>query len=427
MIFRHLTFGMPWRRVPVSELLGNLIRVSPERFVECLSIRTGFDSLLSLVDWPADSEILMSAITIADMPRIVRTHGYRPVPLDVSPHTLAPSLDEIRTRLTPRTRALVLTHLAGGGVEMAQLKDVCRGRGLMIIDDRAQAFVGTQAMIQSSRDADVSMWSFGSIKTATALGGAMFSVRDSDLRERMQRSLGQRPVQSRWLFARRIVKYAMIRFACRPLPAAGIVNAFRILGADHDRFAAELTRGFAGSGFFERIRHRPSLPLQQLLLRRLATYDEHQIERRRLAGQQLVRELDGVLPVLGDEMIDPTFWFFGVLADRPEQLVRSLWRAGFDATNRSSLRRVGGKQEDPAFVESANAEDAMIADKLLKHMVLLPVSGEMPAEEIRRMAQVVRQSGAEPPRWFIELTSASKPAASSEPRVRPTSPATSVC
>ena len=49
------------------------------------------------------------------------------------------------------------------------------------------------------------MFSFGMIKTATALGGAILYIRDESLRARMRCRLAPRPVQRRAEFVRRVL------------------------------------------------------------------------------------------------------------------------------------------------------------------------------------------------------------------------------
>lgn len=356
----------------------------PDSFLSCLSVRSGLDCLLSEVDWPTGSEVLMSAITISGMPRIVQHHGYQPVPVDITPLTLTPSVSEIRRRITPQTRAIILAHLTGGQIEIEPIARLCQREGLMLIDDRAQAYVGWDEMIQHSRHADVALWSFGPIKTAAALGGALISVRDQKLRQAILRRAQSFPVQTRSAYAARILKYALVRLVSQPRVAGWIAKAFQIVRKDHDQFAAGLARGFAGDQFFNRIRLRPSTPLTKVVKQRLNAYDYSMIEQRRMAGLFLAHELNEVVPVLGSQMIDPTYWLFAILVEDPESLVHSLWKNGFDATNRSSLCRVGAIQ---VSVEDPPTE--MVADHILRNLVLLPLHADMPRSELKRMASLV--------------------------------------
>ena len=55
----------------------------------CLTVRSAFDLYLRAQRWEAGSEIVFSALTVPDMPRIARHHGLCPVPLDIDPATAA--------------------------------------------------------------------------------------------------------------------------------------------------------------------------------------------------------------------------------------------------------------------------------------------------------------------------------------------------
>src|SRR6202022_1019064 len=49
----------------------------------CRSVRSGFHLLLSELDLPAGSEVLVSAVTHPDMVRILEAHGLVAVPVDL--------------------------------------------------------------------------------------------------------------------------------------------------------------------------------------------------------------------------------------------------------------------------------------------------------------------------------------------------------
>ena len=87
---------------------------APQQCLIALSVRSGFDLLLSEQDWPVNSEIIFTGLTIPDMPRIAREHGYHPIGIDLDISNLEPAIDEIQRLVTPRTKAIVVAHLLGG-------------------------------------------------------------------------------------------------------------------------------------------------------------------------------------------------------------------------------------------------------------------------------------------------------------------------
>nr|MBA3528617.1 DegT/DnrJ/EryC1/StrS family aminotransferase [Propionibacteriaceae bacterium] len=138
--------------------------------VACLSVRSGFDLLLASTNWPPGSEVLLSAVTIPHLATLVRSHGYVPVAVDIDPATMEVDPEAVRASCTTRTQAVVFAHLFGARADIAALAGVARSCGLMLIEDCAQCYDG---VTRTLGEADVAMYSFGTIKTSTCLGGAV--------------------------------------------------------------------------------------------------------------------------------------------------------------------------------------------------------------------------------------------------------------
>ena len=103
--------------------------------IAALSVRSAFDLLLSELDLPSGSEILMSAVTIPDMVRIVEQHGLIPVPIDVEIATLAPHIDALRRHVTPASRAVVVAHLFGTRIPLEPILEFARDFDLLVVED----------------------------------------------------------------------------------------------------------------------------------------------------------------------------------------------------------------------------------------------------------------------------------------------------
>lgn len=354
----------------------------------CLSVRSGFDLLLSSSGWEAGSEVIMSGLTIPDMPRIVSENGFVPVGVDIDLESMGPDPVAIERSITPRSRAIVVAHLLGGLVDLAPLLEIARRHNLMLIEDCAQAYSGDG--YQGDSRCDVSMFSFGPIKTNTALAGGILQIRRPELLQSMRDNQSHWSRQSRMTFFRRVLKYGLLKvLSTRPV-CGTLYRLMKLRGSSHDALASTLARGFPGPGFFEKIRKRPSAPLLRLLNHKLRAYDGETTGLRKDQGDFLANALPPEIPVLGNSMMRQTWWVFAVLVDEPATLVEQLWEAGFDGTNCCSLHAIF-------------AGDDSVTRRILRHIVFLPVHPRMSRRELSRLAHVVRQSGAAAPAFMREV------------------------
>lgn len=345
-----------------------------------LSVRSGLDLLLAEMSYPEGSEILVSAVTIRDMVRIVEAHGLVPVPVDLDMDDLTLSLESLRSAIGPRSKALLVAHLFGSRMDMAPVVEVAREHGLTLIEDCAQSYVGDGYW--GHLESDVTLTSFGPIKSATALGGAVVAVRDPDLLVRLKSRQSAYAVQGRWWFLRRVSRFALVRALMYPVPFSIFRSACQLLGRNHDDVFSQSIRGFGSSGLFRKIRHRPSYPLLALLARRIRRYGRPQIERRVATAEVADRLMQDVRRP-GRTAENHSHWVFPVLALDPDALAEHLWGEGFDATRgRWSLYVVQPPEGFPGL-------PATQAEGVMSQVVYLPVYPAVPRREVERLARSV--------------------------------------
>ncbi len=377
----------PGGRKRISQRIEQRWSANGDAFA-CFSVRSGFDLLFDALDWH-DGEVLMSAMTIHDMVRIVEHHGLTPVPVDLDLDSLAPDVDLLRQAITPQTRAIVVAHLFGSRVPLEPIAELAREHGLLLIEDCAQAFIGKDYI--GDELADVSMFSFGPIKTGTALGGAVFRVHDAELLDRMRELQDQYRVQRRFTYFRRLLKYAAIKITASRVIMGALARGYRLAGSNHDSMINGLVRGFAGPDFFERIRRRPSTPLLAMLDRRLSRFREKTMHQRIERGNALKQLLANRVTCAGEDALDHSYWVFPIVVDNPDQLCERLWRAGFDASRRSSMIVVSPATENDEDL----AHDAL---ELSERMVYLPFYPQMSMRAIQRMAKIIVEECGQPDR-----------------------------
>jgi dTDP-4-amino-4,6-dideoxygalactose transaminase len=91
---------------------------------------------------------------------------------DVDPATLLLTAATVEPALTPRTRAVVVTHLYGRLADVGPLRDLCRAAGVALVEDCAQAAGATGPEGPAGSLADIAAFSFFPTKNLGALGDA---------------------------------------------------------------------------------------------------------------------------------------------------------------------------------------------------------------------------------------------------------------
>lgn len=376
--------------------------IRPDEAIVSLSVRTAWDLFLQAQQFAAGSEIIVSGVTIPDMVRIIEHHQLVPVPVAVDADRLEPSLAEIERAITPRTRAILVAHLFGALVDMEPIIRLARRHGLIVIEDCAQAFVGSG--YAGHGETDLSLFSFGPIKTATALGGAVVRVRDADVRDRMARLQGAYPIQSQRAYFSRLTKYTAIRVMCWPWVYGFVARAYRLFGGDFDRKVASAAHSFPGAQFFAQIRRQPCSALLHMLQHRIATFEKRAAPalRRRIArGHQLAAALPAGM-VVGGRNETHTFWVMPLRVANAAEVLAALLQARFDATSRSSLmvvRSPGHSMDDLPQIAPWLAET-----------IFLPNGHDIPDSEWKRVSRILSDVAqivpAVPPKETIEPAAA---------------------
>ncbi|WP_167538327.1 DegT/DnrJ/EryC1/StrS family aminotransferase [Streptomyces albofaciens] len=353
---------------------------TPSPCLATLSVRSALDLALTAASLPRGSEVLMSAVTIPDMWRIVTEHGLVPVPVDLNADTLLPTAERWAAAATERTRAVVVAHLFGTRSPLGPLAELAARRGWLLIEDCAQAYSGPG--FRGSPEADVSLFSFGPLKTATALGGAVAVVRNPGLLAAMRALHREWPVQTRDAQARRVAKYALLALLTTRPVYTGLVAAAGALGHDHASGLQNTVGAFAGADLIPAIRQRPGPALLDLLDRRLRAPDTARaVAERAEVARRLVTRLPDPSLVYGAAAPVHTYWLCAVPTPDPDATTARLRSAGFDAARPTSLGAVPAPPDRP--------QGARTAAHLIRHAVCLPLRPNMSDRTLDRMAALL--------------------------------------
>jgi perosamine synthetase len=350
------------------------------------SVRSGFHLLLDALDLKADDEILVSAITHPDMVRIIEAHGLVPVPVDLDIATLGPSLEVAERLVTGRTRAILVAHLFGGRFDTLAAVAFARRHHLFLWEDCAQAFTG--AGDTGDPGADASMYSFGALKTGTALGGALIKVRDRSVLQRMRDRQRGWPAQSRREYITTVFKFMAFILVTRPIAYGALAWFHRATGRDFDRLVNSSVRAFRPGRLLPQLEVQPSAPLLATMSFRVSSFDGRRLRRRAESGAWLAAQLPAGVRSPGASMEAHSHWLFPVLASEPDALIAACRLAGFDAARgASSVAAVTA----PAGRPEADPQQAR---QMMQSLVFLPAYPELSPGALARMAGVLDLAAA---------------------------------
>jgi perosamine synthetase len=350
--------------------------------------RMAFVYLLSALGIPAGSEIILPALTFWVIPELARVAGLRPVFADVDPRTFNLDPDAFERAITPRTRAVVPTHLYGLPCDMETILRIARRHQLVVIEDCAHALGATWRGEPVGTLGDAGFFSFQLLKPLNTYGGGMAVTNDADVASRVLALARNEPAPSEAEVLHRLRLGRVQRIAIQP----GVFTAslFPVL------LASSFFQATPDVYFWEKIRSLDPLPdsyrqrysnAQAAIgiegLRHLGKWTADTVGHARTLGGAL----DGShisTPTVPDDRTH-VFYQYAIYTSRREDVVRRCLRRGVDV---ESLH-VDLCTRLPLF---GNGHAPSPGAKRAATAIQLPVYESLPTDAIRRIADVVREA-----------------------------------
>ncbi len=129
-------------------------------------------------------EVIMPAFTIISCAMAVTKVGAVPVLVDSDLYTWNMNVDEIESKITPRTKAIMLVHLYGLPAEVDGILALAEKYNLKVIEDAAEMHGQTYNGKPCGSFGDISTFSFYPNKHITTGEGGMLVTDDEELAER---------------------------------------------------------------------------------------------------------------------------------------------------------------------------------------------------------------------------------------------------
>jgi perosamine synthetase len=150
---------------------------------------------IALLDLEPGDEVILPSFTIISCVWPIVLAGATPVLVDADPRTWTMNVDQVRAKLTPRTRAVMPVHIYGNPVDMQPLLELADEHGIAIVEDAAEAHGADYRGRRIGSFGTASCFRFYANKLITTGEGGMVLVDDDLLlaRARRFRNLGFQP------------------------------------------------------------------------------------------------------------------------------------------------------------------------------------------------------------------------------------------
>ena len=140
-------------------------------------------------------EVITTPTTFISTNQAILATGATPVFVDIDEQTWNIDPEQVRAHVTPRTRAVFLTHLTGQMCDMDELMSIAEEHELLVVEDCAHAAGATYKGRYAGSIGDIGCFSFHAIKNISTLGeGGMLTTRRDEyaLKTPWLRSMGSR-------------------------------------------------------------------------------------------------------------------------------------------------------------------------------------------------------------------------------------------
>jgi perosamine synthetase len=137
-------------------------------------------------------EAITTPLTFAATANAIVYQGAKPVFADVDAVSLNIDVEEIRKRISEKTKAIIPIHFGGLPCDMGRIHEIARERNLLVVEDACHALGAAVRspdgwdLIGGCRYSDMTVFSFHPVKHITTGEGGIVTTNDVELARRLR-------------------------------------------------------------------------------------------------------------------------------------------------------------------------------------------------------------------------------------------------
>lgn len=369
--------------------------------------RVALFAILKTLKLNKEDEVLMSGINLPDMVNMIRLNGLVPRVFDYEEKSFNFSMLDLENKITPRTKVLFLTVLAGIDSNITDILSMARERNLIVIADQTQSMgmkIGKSAL---ASQCDFSIYSLCDLKDIHVHRGGMIVFNDPSFNERICQTVNlisrnaQKGYFLKFIFEdfissillRRSFFHLFIAPFLRVLHSSGKAGLLEDLtkGKGIKIGKINLGRGLWG-GDGDLVRTFVPYELLYRFTELQAKLGMKQIEKikkiqtDRILRSQLLKSIIKKNNLMISSSSNHLFWKFPIWVSDPKKIQRRLFLRGIDCapTNLPSVCSINAFK----FVLTDKAPNA---EKLISNVLYVPVHYYLSLDEVKLMGEIINE------------------------------------
>ncbi len=161
-----------------------------------------------LINLKKNDEVIMPSYGFVSVANAVVLRGAKPIFADINPLTLNISYDDIKKKITKRTKAIYVIHYAGNSCEIEKISLLAKKNKIYLVEDTAHAFLAKSKNKFLGTIGDIGVFSFHETKNLVAGQGGCISINNTSLLKRANSILDKGTDRKKFIknFKNKIIK-----------------------------------------------------------------------------------------------------------------------------------------------------------------------------------------------------------------------------
>ena len=141
--------------------------------------REGLELLLEAYGINRGDEVIFPAYTLKDLIILAMAKDITPVLVDIKENTFNINADLIEEKITPKTKAIIATHIFGAPCDIKRIMTIAKRHNLIVIEDCAHSLGSEIEGKKTGSFGDAAFFSFELTKSINTYGGGIIVI-DND-------------------------------------------------------------------------------------------------------------------------------------------------------------------------------------------------------------------------------------------------------